>query len=58
MSDFEPDHPLVKQFFAHGFDASMKEMHLVSMKDGKATVRLEVSPEVQNMGGTRGSGRN
>ena len=52
MSDFGPDHPLVKQFFAHGFDASLKGMSLVSMKDGQASVRLEVSPEVQNMGGT------
>lgn len=52
MNDFAPDDPLIKQFFCHGFDASMKGMSLVSMKDGAATVRLEVAPELQNMGGT------
>jgi acyl-coenzyme A thioesterase 13 len=39
-------------FGVHGYDRSLKGMKLLEAKDGKAVVRLEVSEDVQNMGGT------
>ena len=39
-------------FGTQGFDRSLKGMKLLEAKDGRAVVRLEVSDDVQNMGGS------
>jgi acyl-coenzyme A thioesterase 13 len=49
--DSESQKRLGELFGAVGFDQALKGMKLLSAKDGRAVVRLEVSEAVQNMGG-------
>ena len=48
----EPIDDGVQAWFSAGFDKALKGMKVVSWKDGCATVRLEVVPEVRNLGGS------